>query len=516
MSTPYPGEPSKCKEYVFNENDRFEGREEGEPGMFREDDVSDDEKFDTEEGCESESDYEEEGSPAVASAASAASVQRDPETEANERVDKITRALLSSNNVFLSGPGGTGKSYMLKNVFTRLREFGKRVYKTGSTGVSAESIGGMTLHSWAGVMLGDKSAETYYNLIKTKNKNAHMRWLRTSILIIDEISMTGGEFFQKLSDLGKLIRGVDKPFGGITLLICGDVCQLPPVNDRYFFQTKTYDELCFKPMRLTHPWRFQGAKGAGRDDFFGILSRVRIGAHTVDDMKILEARVQAYKEISSKKYVRGEIRPTQMFSKRIDVANMNAKELAALPSEEYTYVCYDELKRITKDSSGKIETFKAMMDKSVEPSISLKSGAQVMLNWNLDVENGLCNGSRGVVLECLDDCVLVRFRNGIEQLIHPNSWTIETDHELFTRTQIPLILAWSTTIHKSQSSTLDFVIIDLGTSLFSPNMGYVALSRCRSLEGVFITNLMPSKIVCDSAALEFEKFLIELEKSTKW
>lgn len=438
--------------------------------------------------------------------------QLTPDELAKLRVEKIADALYQGTNVFLSGPGGTGKSFCIKEVYLRLKEMGITVYKTGSTGVAAESIGGMTLHSWAGVMLGDKDAETYYITILGRNRKAWLRWKQTSVLIIDEVSMTGGKFFQMLSELGKLIRGNKHPFGGITILICGDVCQLPPVKDHYFFQTEAYGDLNFKPMRLTHPWRFQ------KDvEFFYLLSRVRVGAQTPEDVALLKTRMDAYyKEVYNKKFQPGEIRPTRMFSKKIDVAEMNRKELDLLPTDEYQYVCTDSLDKKSKTSVAVLANFQDLMNKNVPSEIALKKGAQVMLTWNLDVERGLCNGSRGVVLETLDDCALVRFKNGIEQVITPNVWSIETEDEVFNRAQIPLILAWSNTIHKSQSSTLDYIIIDLGTSIFSDNMAYVALSRCRSLDGVYIVNLMPEKIKCDPTALAFENELVELERITNW
>lgn len=400
----------------------------------------------------------------------------------------------------------TGKSFALRNIYLKLKDKGITVYKTGSTGVAAESIGGMTLHSWAGVMLGDKDANTYFLTIQGRNRKAWLRWKKTSVLIVDEVSMTGGKFFQMLHDLAKLIRGINTPFGGLTLLICGDLCQLPPVKDIYFFQTDAYHQMNFKTVRLTHPWRFQ------KDiDFFFMLSRIRIGSHTSEDIQKLEKRkIAYYKEVYNKNYQPGEIKPTRMFSKKIDVADMNNKELDILPGEEYQYVCNDTLQKKNKTSTALIGNFQDLMNKNIPTEISLKKGAQVMLTCNMDIEIGLCNGSRGVVLECLDDCVLVLFKNGVEQFINPNVWTIETEDEIFFRSQIPLILAWSITIHKAQSATLDCVVVDLGTSIFSDNMAYVALSRCRSLEGIYLINLIPEKIRCDPIALEFEK---ELEKN---
>ena len=148
------------------------------------------------------------------------------------------------------------------------------------------------------------------------------------------------------------------------------------------------------------------------------------------------------------------------------------------------------------------------MDNIAEREIYLKPGAQVMLTTNLDVESGLTNGSRGVVMECGDNSITVKFKNGNIIPIIPYPYEHEDDDVIIVRHQFPLRLAWSYSIHKSQGATLDYAIIDLGTSLFCPALGYVALSRCRTLEGLFIVNIVPSKIKADPEALEFEEKLI--------
>lgn len=409
--------------------------------------------------------------------------------------DEIINELLSGQNIFLTGSGGTGKSYLIKYIFDILKSRGQKIYKTGSTGVASENIGGVTINSWAGVQLGDKSAN-YYHLKLSESKRK--QWIEANFLIIDEISMVGAKLFQLISDLGMIIKRNRKPFGGIGILICGDVCQLPPVNDDYFFKSKAYQDLKFKTVRLTHPWRFQ------KDiDFFHLLSRVRIGKQTEDDIKLLQNRVSVYnKEMKNKIFEEGDIKPTQMFSKKVDVNNINLQELKNLKEVEHHYQSDDNL--IKKDgSNATIKSFQETIENSVPSLLKLKVGAQVMLTWNIDVENGLCNGSRGVVLECLDNRILVKFKNG-EHFISPNVWKIETDDEIFTRMQFPLILAWATTIHKSQSATLDYVIIDIGSNIFCDNMAYVALSRCRSLDSIYIIKFDPSKIKCDQTAYEFD------------
>lgn len=447
--------------------------------------------------------------------------ERVSEVESSERSSeteqKIFRFLEKRQNVILSGPGGTGKSFMLKSIADKLVANCIRVAKTGSTGISADNIGGMTIHSWAGIELGDKSVFFYVSKIKEFPKY-FLRWVNTTVLIIDEISMIGATVFDKLSQIGSVLRDDPRPFGGMTLLLCGDICQLPPVKDQYFFESSAYKQMKFKICRLTHPWRFQNDL-----DFFQLLSRVRIGKQTEEDIFKLRERVSIYnKDIRKGERLQGGrlqggqgdlgIKPTRMFSKKMDVSAMNMKELSLLNEEEFEYVCYDSVSKKTDEgdvSSKKLEVFQAQMEKNVPSSIKLKKGAQVMLTWNLSPETGFCNGSRGVVIECFEANVKVLFKNGEQVNIEPKTWKIETDNEIFTRTQMPLILAWSITIHKSQGSTLDCVIIDLGTSIFSDNMAYVALSRCRSIDGLYIVNIIPEKIRCNPKALEFENILIE-------
>jgi len=414
----------------------------------------------------------------------------------DDHTDEIISMVTSDRHVFLTGSGGTGKSYTLRHVYDNLSLRGMKVWKTGSTGVAAESIGGITLHSWGGIGLADKSPKYYVDTMTAKVMN---RWLTTEILIIDEISMIGAKVFTLADQVGRLIRRKDKPFGGIILIICGDMCQLQPVKDEYIFTSELYHTMDFYVIRLSKPWRYQ------KDlDFFALLSRARLGDLTPDDHELLYSRRKAYEtEIKNKTFSDLEIKPTKLYSRRIDVLEMNMAELHKIDEEEFKYSCTDNILRKVKTSRGIITGYQEIMNKNVSPDVHLKKGAQVMLTANLDVSRGLCNGSRGVILECTDAFVTVKFKS-CELNVTPHSWTIEDEENIFTRTQFPLILAWCITIHRSQSATLDSVIVDLGTSIFSANMGYVALSRCRELSGIYLINFIPEKIKCDPVAKEFE------------
>jgi ATP-dependent DNA helicase PIF1 len=334
---------------------------------------------------------------------------------------EILKLIGQRQNIFITGPGGTGKSYLLQRISTLLKEMGIVVAKTGSTGVAAENIGGMTIHSWAHVFMGDKPASYYFMSIQSKS-HILKRWTKTDYLIIDEISMMGCKFFELLNQLGKLIRRNNEAVGGLKLIICGDVCQLPPIKDTYFFLSPEYKTMNFQMVRLSKPWRYQ------KDiEYFYLLSRARLGENTQIDINALEQRKTAYyKEIHRHQFEEGQIKPTRLYARRMDVNEMNLKELQTLPYDEYRYVATDRLHRKTKTSNEDPAVYQAMMDKNVVTSLSLKKDAQVMLTSNLDVEHGLCNGSRGVILECTDEYVKVRFKSG-DVDIFPHIWTIEDE-----------------------------------------------------------------------------------------
>ena len=145
------------------------------------------------------------------------------------------------------------------------------------------------------------------------------------------------------------------------------------------------------------------------------------------------------------------------------------------------------------------------MDNIVPNFITLKKSAQVMLTYNLNIEQGLVNGNRGIVINCCDDYVDVLFTNGMVTKIYKHTFNYETDDYVFNREQLPLILCFATSIHKSQGISLDYCVMDLGQSLFLPGLAYVALSRVRSLDGVLIEKFSPEKIKCNQEALEYVK-----------
>ncbi len=430
---------------------------------------------------------------------------------------------VDKRNVLISGIGGTGKTFSLGLIKQESVRLGLQCDLTSTTGVSAHSIGGQTIHRWSSIRLGDKPVDIIVKNIK-KNADSMNRWKNVDILIIDEASMLGSSILTLLSQIGKRIRLKKRgtkllsdtlpPFGDVQVILSADFMQLLPINDELAFKSSVWAELKFYYFRVVHPYRYPDIK------HFEMLSRIRVGEQTEDDIKLLKSRVVAHDEYRKREResVVGDIKPTRLYPRKNDVQSMNLTELDKLPGDCIAYEATDTIiVKTTKSGKPVVELYTInneeyieYMDSIVSPEVLLKEGAQVMLTVNLSVEDGLVNGSRGVVLACHDERVTVKFKCGLEQDIVPYNYEYEDEKVTVVRCQFPLILAYAVSIHKSQGCTLDYAIIDLGTSLFCPALGYVALSRCKTLEGIYIINIIPDKIKADPTALAFEKELVKM------
>jgi ATP-dependent DNA helicase PIF1 len=416
---------------------------------------------------------------------------------------EIAKKVLAGENVLLHGPGGCGKSYTIRLLYKKLRSLGKKVHCTATTGIAALNLSGpgiktRTLHSWAGIGLGD--ANVLKLIEKVKSHYAHRRrWEETQVLIIDEVSMLGAKLFKKLDLLARVVRGRrDEPFGGIRLVLSGDFLQLPPVKDTWLFETEEWKNLNLKCVPFMEPKRYDDLT------YFDALLRIRRGIHTEEDIEMLQKRVTAYDEYLFKQVDSTEltIKPTLLYSRKRDVEAYNLNQLHSLPDKARTYTAEDHYKplrpRVRK------EKYELMLDDAIKKSLVIKVGAQVMLKANLDVDDGLVNGSRGVVTGLGMDYVDVKFRkHEIATRIMSHTWSVEDDDMTAMRTQIPLILAWASTIHKSQGCTIDFAVCDIGSSVFEDGQAYVALSRVRNLDGLFISDFHPDVITANADAVRY-------------
>lgn len=416
-------------------------------------------------------------------------------------------------NVVLHGPGGTGKSYTVAHVVDHYRRKGIfSIAVTAFTGVavvvlSDSGVKARTLNSWAGIKLGDKPVDILIAMVMDNPKSKD-RWKYTSTLVIDEISMVGAELFDKLDLIGRAVRGIDLPFGGIQIILTGDFLQNPPVKARFVFTSNAWRDLEASGLvwiELTIPKRYPDKK------WFERLLRFRLGNHTEEDWNFLLSRHQAWnqklKEIKNGKTL---ILPTVLKPKKLDVRQENEDELAKLPGEVTTYT---SSYLFVENKGGRInrEVMISLFEKQVEPTVNLKPGAQVMLRTNLDVESKLVNGSRGVVTQIEPVGVEVLWFSGNKTWVSLHTWEMEDDEGKSLCTQIPLILAWSITLNKSQGSTLDEVAVSL-KDIFAGGQAYVGLSRVRTEGGLYITDLTNSRKVW--ASKEVIDFLNKIESGS--
>jgi len=447
----------------------------------------------------------------------------------DRNISSIISAIDSRQNIFISGIGGTGKSFVMKQLYDYVLSISppNSAVLTSTTGVSAFNIGGKTIHSWSGCVLPVKFPNDVDTFLKNycdkmlRNPTYRKRWKNIKYIFIDEISMLGATYLELLDSVARYVHADKKgninplPFGGIQIICSGDFLQLPPVGDDYCFSSPVWHELKFKCFILETAFRFTDTA------WIECLKRVRKGALTKSDIMLFNS---CYKNYIDQKYLLNseeegaqKIIPTKIYPLKKDVEEINNGELDKLSTQSQIFNSFDEIYTQSSDSDAVIkypcdEEHQNKLDQSlnIKRKILLKIGAQVMLRVNLDTNNGLVNGSRGVVLSFIVDpeshetCVKVKFRNDIH-VIKPYLFELKEENKVLTRKMIPLVLAYALTVHLSQGSTLDYCIVDCGNSIFSENQAYVALSRVRNPDGLYLSSFSHYKIKANIEALKFDE-----------
>ena len=420
-------------------------------------------------------------------------------------------AVIEGKSIFITGPGGTGKSYLLKLIYDLVPQLThKKVAVTALTGCAALLLGphARTLHSWTGIGLGKEPSRYLAGMVRRSKKGIE-RWTKTDILVIDEVSMLTPELLDKLNTISQIIRRNSKPFGGLQIIFVGDFYQLPPVfkesDCSFAFESPTWSSLIQDTIHLTKIHR------QADPVFQAILMEAREGSLSQESLVILESR----KDLKWKKL---KIRPTLLFTRRNEVDQVNDINIKMLLANES--IDRQEYTVSPAISSGmKADVKKAIekMDKDGQytPTLMLAIGAQVMLLINKDFDLGHVNGSRGFVTgftETGPRLPIVQFKNGDPIAIDYHTWA-SNENEGITRKQLPLRLAYAITIHKAQGSTLDSALIDIGRSTFEAGQAYVALSRVKSLEGLYIWDIDPLAFRTHPRVSQFYKNLVVSKKT---
>ena len=395
-------------------------------------------------------------------------------------------------NVFITSAAGGGKSFFIKTIYHHYKER-KIIAITSTTGTSAILINGVTLYSYLGIGLGNSDVSSLFLMIK-KRRDVLRRWRDLDILVIDEISMLSPVLFDKLENLARVIRKNNLPFGGIQLILSGDFLQLPVVgeSDSFCFEATSWNNCIKNIVYFNENFRQEDLV------FQKCLNEIRLGNISPETTKILRSRVNVKLE---NEY---GILPTKIYSLNRDVDQENDEELnkLVLKNNDLDFYEYELTYEVLRYDIKKVEeTIKKSCN--VPFSMQLCVGAQVMLLYNMDVENKLVNGSRGVVIGFENDLPRVRFMNGIIITIDYNIWSHEENGEIVLQwTQIPLKVAFAITAHKAQGITIDYAEVDL-SNIFENAQAYVALSRVRNIEGLSIKNFNKLCIRAHPKAIEF-------------
>lgn len=451
---------------------------------------------------------------------------------------------LNGDTFFFTGPAGTGKTFVLKKIVQQLRrlfsnEKGKeKLAVTSMTGIAAQNVGGETIHRWSG---WTPAHDTYTatQSIERISEQAKNNWKNTKVLIIDEISMMSGTFFNKLDQMGRIIKGKENEFfGGMQLILTGDFFQLPPVkgeND-LAFDSSSWKENITKNILLKEVHRQKNDQ-----EFSKYLTRLQRGDKSKNVIEYFKKNM--FEQPPDK------IEPTRLCSSNREVEEVNRVRLMELKDQAMIFkeaIMYD---RSVKTDADKVSLRRRIL---APEKLVLKRNANVMLTKNSKDNDELVNGSQGTVItfatpltaplldnaerEVLDiweEIIennyqvdeemlvrfdkagykadvkylmirvnqelsqskstaklypLVKFSNGVTKLVGDVQFEVYDHtgvHKLCIVTQVPLILSWAMTIHKSQGQTLDYLIVD-SKLVFAPGQLYVALSRVKTREGLYI------------------------------
>lgn len=399
-------------------------------------------------------------------------------------------------NVYLTGEAGTGKTYILNSYINFLKSKHIPVGITASTGIAATHLDGVTIDSWSGLGMRDSLTDTD---IRELSQKFHLkkRLLNTKVLIIDEISMIHGSRFDAIDRLLRKIRGNNLPFGGLQVILCGDLFQLPPVtrDSKYIdfiFKSNAWQDL---DLRICY---LHEARRHNDSELIKILQDIRqnkVSRNTLE--KLLVTSEQSVNNIKV---------ATKLYTHNIDVDAINKGELDKIEDEPHIY---------NMTFLGPEKLVDAMKKTCLAPEVlELKKNALVMFVRN-NYKKGYVNGTLGKVVDFNGNGdPIIKTLDNRKIHVEQASWTLMDGDKIIAQlTQVPIRLAWAITIHKSQGMTLDAAEIDLSKS-FIEGMGYVALSRVKSLKGLKLLGINDMAFRVNREVSEIDKNLISISKET--
>ena len=403
--------------------------------------------------------------------------------------------LLSGRSALLTGAAGTGKTHLLNTFIAQARKRGKKVSVTATTGLAATHLGGNTIHSWSGIGVSDHLPNNFFErLSKTRREVIS----KTDVLIIDEISMLHDFRLDMIDKVLRTVRENDQPFGGIQLVMSGDFFQLPPVNrpneqgGGFVVYSDAWQELQPAVLYLERQYR------QNDEQLLEILTALRTGDVRRHHVEALLART----EIEPPD---GDI--TELHTVNVDVDDINIQKLAELPGEERSY------QQTTTGSKIYVENLQRSV--LAPENLVIKLGALVMAVKN-SPQKLYANGSIGTVVdfEPLTEYPVVEFRDGRRVTMVPDVWELrDGERKRASISQVPLRLAWAITVHKSQGMTLDAAKIDLRKA-FVEGMGYVALSRVRDLDNLYLYGINRRALEVSPDALAIDEVLRQASRES--
>ena len=386
--------------------------------------------------------------------------------------DEALAILESGRSVLLTGAAGAGKTYTLNKFIKRAKKQGKSIAVTATTGLAATHLNGTTIHAWSGIGVSSVFDKHEANKL---GKQRQELIKKADILIIDEISMLHDFRLDMVDQILRHVREDDDPFGGMQVILCGDFFQLPPVNrsgDRmgsFVTNSEVWRKNVFTVCYLHTQFRQKD------DDMYtAILNGIRAGVLTRSQLDALQERSSAVDDPFTPR--------TRLLTVNVDVDDVNHEQLSELDGEVHEY---------QMETHGSKQYVEQLQRSCLAPEVlRLKLGAQVMCIKNA-ADRKYANGSLGKVVgfEKLTDYPIIELTNGREITVRMDSWELmDGDKRRASLAQLPLRLAWAITVHKSQGMTLDAARIDLSRA-FVEGMGYVALSRVRSLRYLILDGL---------------------------